>query len=188
MENKKEFDIISLIQNEHSTYLEKHDILKKIIFDLLDKDNPWEDVKEFLESRKKKNTNAKNIQRSKSPASNNKEEVGQKTIKIDLCAAQSADFARRQKISKERHNSPQAKVYDRLYANAQEKQVKQGLTEMDSKKGKNFAPIISKKAEELARAKKRGENKVEEALYEDALKRQKEAKTIKILVLIYCTN
>ncbi|OGF56023.1 MAG: hypothetical protein A2452_11220 [Candidatus Firestonebacteria bacterium RIFOXYC2_FULL_39_67] len=48
MENKKEFDIISLIQNEHSTYLEKHDILKKIIFDLLDKDNPWEDVKEFL--------------------------------------------------------------------------------------------------------------------------------------------
>jgi len=48
MEQKKEFDIISLIQNEHSTYLEKHDILKKIIFDLLDKDNPWGDVKEFL--------------------------------------------------------------------------------------------------------------------------------------------
>ncbi|HAN21063.1 MAG TPA: hypothetical protein DCP51_05240 [Clostridiales bacterium] len=48
MEQKKEFDIVSLIQNEHSASLEKHDIIKKLIFDLLDRDNPWEDIKKFL--------------------------------------------------------------------------------------------------------------------------------------------
>jgi len=49
MEEKKGFEIISLIQNEHTNYIEKHDIFNKLILGLLDKDEPWKDIKEFLE-------------------------------------------------------------------------------------------------------------------------------------------
>jgi len=49
MEEQKGFEIISLIQNEHTNYLEKHDVLNKLILGLLDKDEPWKDIKEFLE-------------------------------------------------------------------------------------------------------------------------------------------
>jgi len=50
MEDKKGVDIISLIQSDHSNFLEKDDYLNKLLFDFLNKDLSWgkEDVKEFL--------------------------------------------------------------------------------------------------------------------------------------------
>lgn len=109
-----------------------------------------EDVKELLE-QKEKEESAETID------SPNKKKKLQNlpNITIDLFSAQQAELKEKQKQYSRRQASPNARVHERLYANALEKTVKQKITDSNWKKRGQFSPKISQISMEITKSKGR---------------------------------
>jgi hypothetical protein len=84
-----------------------------------------------------------------------------KNITIDLFSAHQAELIGKQRIYKRQQASPKAKVHERLYANAQEKSVKQKLGEGSSKRQMKYTPKISQNSREIIKAMGRDNKEIE---------------------------
>ena len=84
-----------------------------------------------------------------------------KTITIDLFAVQKAELEKKHTMYGRRKTSPTARVHERLFAHAQEKDARIKLTETNVIVAQTFKPVINKMSTELLRTKNRPETTVD---------------------------